>query len=232
VGDRHRACSGERGLTPTLSGLASWLKTRLEESGTLRPGPVQVNRLALALDPADLPPTLEAEAIFLHRSHRLGDLFPQLGVLTSHDGFDAALTTGENWALAGALGWTDARPLQLPSAAGLIATVPQNDWPGLLASLEAEFGGLEEVLAPPDFQPRLALLNAMRPELLGAVFKEGMGTLVTGQMRRSALPRARELGLGAVALGHRRSELWGLRQLAGELMEAFPDLVCTVYGKA
>jgi putative NIF3 family GTP cyclohydrolase 1 type 2 len=88
------------------------------------------------------------------------------------------------------------------------------------------------VLAPPDFQPRLALLNAMRPELLDAVFKESAGVMVTGQMRRSALPRARELGLGIVALGHRRSELWGLRQLAGELMEAFPDLVCTVYGKA
>ena len=217
---------------PALPELTAWLKARLGEGATLCSGPLQVGRLALALDPTDLPPTLEADALFLHRSHRLGNLFPHLSVLTSHDGFDAALTTGENRALARALGWQDVRLLTLQRAAGLIATAPQHNWPGLLAALEAEFGGLEEVVVPPVFQPRLALVNAMRPELLEELAAQGAGVLVTGQLRRSVLPRARELGLGVVALGHRRSELWGLRQLASELRGAFPELACTVYGEA
>ena len=217
---------------PTLPELTSWLRASLGEGATLRSGPLQLRRLALALDPTDLPQMLEADALFLHRSHHLGDLFPYLSVLTSHDGFDAALTTGENHALALALGWQDVKPLHLQKAAGLLATAPQHDWPGLIAALETEFGGLEEVVTPPDFQPRLALVNALRPELLEELAAQGVGVLVTGQMRRSALPRARELGLGVVALGHRRSELWGLRQLASELREAFPALACTVYGEA
>ncbi|MGY2892693.1 Nif3-like dinuclear metal center hexameric protein [Deinococcus sp. UYEF24] len=212
--------------------LHNWLNTRLGDASALRPSSAEVRRLALALDPTDLPPTLDADALFLHRSHRLGDLFPHLSVLTSHDGFDAALTTGDNRALARALGWQDVKPLHLQKAAGLLATAPQHDWPGLIATLEAEFGGLEETVAPSVFQPRLALVNAMRPELLEELAAQGAGLLVTGQMRRSALPRARELGLGVVALGHRRSELWGLRQLASELRGAFPALACTVYGKA
>ncbi|WP_407569027.1 Nif3-like dinuclear metal center hexameric protein [Deinococcus altitudinis] len=218
--------------SPSARLLHDWLNTRLGDVSTLRSGPPEVNRLALALDPADLPPTLDADAVFLHRSHRLGDLVPHLSVLTSHDGFDAALTTGENWALARTLGWHDVTPLTSQSASGLLATAPQHDWPGLLAALEARLGGLDEVVAPAAFQPRLALVNAMRPELLDELAAKGAGVLVTGQLRRSALPRARELGLGVVALGHRRSELWGLRQLAGELQEAFPELACTVYGEA
>lgn len=217
---------------PTLPELTSWLRASLGEGATLRSGPLQLRRLALALDPTDLPQTLEADALFLHRSHHLGDLFPHLGILTSHDGFDAALTTGENRALARALGWQDVKPLHLQKAAGLLATAPQHDWPGLIAALETELGDIEETVPPPIFQPRLALVNAMRPDLMEEVAAQGAGVFVTDQMRRSALPRARELGLGVVALGHRRSELWGLQQLASELREAFPALVCIIYGEA
>jgi putative NIF3 family GTP cyclohydrolase 1 type 2 len=216
--------------TPQL--LHDWLNTRLGDVSILRPGPAQVRRLALALDPADLPPNLEAEVLFLHRSHRLNDLFPHLSVLTSHDGFDAALTTGENRALARVLGWQDVRPLTVQRAAGLLATAPQHDWPSLLAALETEFGSLDEAIAPPVFQPRLALVNAMRPEMLSEVAAQGAGVYLTGQMRRATVPRAHEIGLGVMALGHRRSEVWGLRQLAGELQAAFPALTCTVYGEA
>ncbi len=78
----------------------------------------------------------------------------------------------------------------------------------------------------------MALMNAMRPELLEALAGLGVSVYITGQMRPGSLAAARELGLGVVALGHRRSELWGLRQLARELRDAFPDLSCTVYGEA
>ncbi len=53
--------------------------------------------------------------------------------------------------------------------------------------------------------------------------------LVTGQFRPGARTRARELGMGVVALGHRRSELWGLRRLARELRDEFPDLAPEVF---
>ena len=215
-----------------LQGLQRWLFTRLGAAVTVRATEAQIGRLALALDPADLPAMPEPGALFLHRSHRLGDAFPALGVIASHDGFDAALTTGQNWPLARALGWQDVQPKTFDRAAGLFATPPQHDWPGLLTALETEFGGHEATLEPLDWSvSRLAFMSAMRPELLSTVAGESVQVYVTGQMRPGALAHARELGLGVIALGHRRTELWGLRQLAYELGEAFPGLECTVYGE-
>ncbi len=217
----------------SLQELHRWLKTRLGDATVVRVADAPATRLALALDPADLPADLEADALFLHRSHRLGDRFPRLSVLASHDGFDAALTTGQNLPLARALGWQDVRPITLERAAGLLVTQPQSDWAELLAALATAFGGHEALLEPPDHQvSRLAFMNAMRPELLTAVAAQGAQVYVTGQMRPGALPQARKLGLGVVALGHRRTELWGLRQLARELQAAFPGLECRIYGEA
>ena len=216
-----------------LQGLQRWLFIRLGEAVTVRAAEAQIGRLALALDPADLPASLEADALFLHRSHRLGEQCSDLGVLASHDGFDAVLTTGQNWPLARALGWQDVQPKTFDRATGLFATPPQHDWPRLLAALETELGGHEATLEPLDWAvSRLAFMSAMRPELLSAVAGGGVQIYVTGQMRPGALPRARELGLGVVALGHRRTELWGLRQLARDLQAEFPGLECQIYSEA
>ena len=216
-----------------MKDLHRWLNTRLGDAIVIRATGAQVARFALALDPADLPADLEADALFLHRSFRLGDRLPHLSVIASHDGFDAALTTGQNLPLARALGWQDVQPIMPEEAAGLLGTPPQTHWPELLAALATEFGGYEALLEPPDPQvSRLAFMNAMQPALLTAVAAQGAQVYVTGQMRPGALPRARELGLGVVALGHRRTELWGLRQLARDLQTAFPGLECRIYGEA
>lgn len=218
---------------PTLDRLAGWLSERLGEAAVFRPGPPEVHRLALALEPTDLPTAPEADALFLHRAFRLGERAPGLGVLASHDGFDRTLTTGVNRALAETLGWQEVRALTLHRAEGLLATPPQPGWASLLAALEAEFGGYEALLEPATPSvPTLALMNAMRPEVLDAVAERGVRVYLTGQMRPGALPRARELGLGVIALGHRRTEQWGLRQLARELEAAFSDLSCAVYAGA
>lgn len=96
--------------------------------------------------------------------------------------------------------------------------------------LSAELGGFDQLRRPREAEPgRAALMNAMRPELLRAAFEQGVSVYVTGQMRPGALGTARELGMGVIALGHRRSEEWGLRQLARELEVAFPELSCAVY---
>lgn len=72
-------------------------------------------------------------------------------------------------------------------------------------------------------------MNAMNPELIGHVADLGVRVYLTGQLRPSASAAARARGLGVVALGHRRTEVWGLRQLAHELSAAFPGLLTDVY---
>lgn len=220
--------------TVTTADLAAWLRRRLgrERTPTLfRPGGEAVGTLALALEPADLPPDLAADAVFLHRAYRLGDAFPGAAVLASHDGFDARLTTGVNRPLAARLGWRDARPFAWEGRpVGMLATPPQRDWEALVAALAAEFGGFDELLPPASpTVDRVALMSAMRPELVSGVAALGATAYLTGQLRPGAVPRARELGVGVAALGHRRTEEWGLRQLARELGTAFPGLVCRVY---
>ena len=228
-------------MSVPLAKLSSWLTRRLSDTRLVRNGPPEVSHLSLALDPSDLPADLPGGlpeglpggAVFLHRVHRLGAAFPGLAVLNSHDAFDAALTTGPNMPLAERLRWHETEHIELEQASGLIALPPQQDWERLLAALHDEFGGHDALLPPENSGVRrVALMNAMRPELLEAVAAKGVNVYVTGQMRPVALPTARALGLGVIALGHRRTELWGLRQLARELQDAFPDLSCTVYGEA
>lgn len=231
----------------TLDALADWLGANLNEPQPLkRPGPAAVRRLMLALEPGDLPPAVHADALFLHRSRRLDLCPPAVGVLGAHDGFDLHLTTGPNRRLALALGWRGVTEPQWEGGArGLLAVAPQSGWTDLLAALDAELGGHDTAVpgfphhrpteerrwaAPtrsppsPDDGIRLALMNAMRPALLRQAAARGVGVYLTGELRPGALAAARETGLGVVALGHRRSELWGLRQLARELERAFPGL--------
>lgn len=220
-------------MTVSLAALCGWVQARLPDTTLARPGAPQVSRLSLALDPGDLPAELPGGAVFLHRVHQLGAAFPGLAVLNSHDGFDAALTTGPNMRLAERLHWQASEHTGLQQASGLIALPPQRDWTRLLGALHAEFGGHDALLPPKGTEVRrVALVNAMRPELLEAVAAKGVSVYITGQLRPAALPTARALGLGVIALGHRRTELWGLRQLAREIGAAFPGLECTVHGEA
>lgn len=222
----------EERAAATLSDLAEWLQVHLDERQTLfRTGPAGVNTLGLALEPADLPERPEVDALFLHRALRLGDRFPELGVLNAHDGFDLQLTTGPNLRLAGRLGWREIRPLFWQGrAAGLTAIPPQREWRAFHTALREEVRGEDRSWGPDDPSfVRLALTNAMNPGLLGLTHRLGVNVYLTGEMRPSAQETARSLGLGVVALGHRRTELWGLRQLARELEEAFPGLRTEVY---
>lgn len=218
---------------PTLTDLADWLSAALGEPDPLRrEGLTEIRHLALALEPADLPPTLEADALFLHRARRVGEGWPGLGVLSVHDGFDTHLTTGPNRRLADRLGWREVRAVVWEGRiVGITATPPQRDWTGLRAALHAELGGEDTGWPPDPAAPplRLALMNAMNPALIGHVAGQGVRVYLTGQLRPSAAPAARERGLGVIALGHRRTELWGLRQLARELRAAFPELETEVH---
>ena len=221
-------------MTPaTLTGLAAWLTVTLGESGTLkRPGPEDVTRLALALEPRDLPDDLDADALFLHRSRHVDGRWPGLGVLGAHDGFDFHLTTGPNRRLAVALGWQEVVEIEWDGrVVGLVGQPPQTTWDALRAALHAELGGEDSSIPPPyGVIHRVALMNAMNPTLVRHVASLGADVYLTGQLRPSAVPAVRVAKIGVVALGHRRTELWGLRRLAQELEVAFPGLETQVYG--
>jgi putative NIF3 family GTP cyclohydrolase 1 type 2 len=75
-------------------------------------------------------------------------------------------------------------------------------------------------------------MNAMRADLVEEAAADGVDLYLTGQVRAPGRGPAERLGIGVVAIGHRRSELWGLRQLGRELEEAFPGLVARVLGPA
>lgn len=219
---------------PELTELAGWLRERLgaeDLPGLYRPGPQAVSRLALALEPDNLPQDLSAGALFLHRPFWLNGRFPGLGVLASHDGFDTKLTTGQNWPLAGRLGWQKVRSVSWKEKPlGLLADLPGASWPALLTSLKSELGGWDFMTEPKTAPQRVLLANALRPELVHLAAGEGAQVYLTGQFRPGARAALSQTGLGVVALGHRRSERWGLRQLERELRAAFPNLETKVYG--
>lgn len=218
--------------------LADWLTGRLR-AGDLEDTPVIFERgervvgaVAFGLDPEDVPVNVVADAVFLHRPFRAGGRFEGRTLLASHAAFDALLTTGVNVPLTRQLGWVDVRVVMHEGRElGLLARAPQSGWPELLSVLSEEFGGWEQILEPArlDGDVRVALMSACRPELVSLVGQLGAGVYVTGQWRPGAQSRAREAGMGIVALGHRRSEQWGLRQLAREVSVAFPSVRVSVF---
>ena len=198
-----------------------------------------LGRLGLALEPW---PGLRAwaareriDALFLHRPWRLapGALAPDVGVLYSHLPFDEHLTTGVNAPLAERLGflrrevfgYKDARPLGM---LGEIAPIVASAAAALVADA---FGGSEEVVLPhPDrMVSRVVVVGAMNDALVREAAARGVGLYVTGQLRPSARAAVAETGIAVSAIGHGRSERWGLAALATLVRARWAALV-TVTG--
>ncbi len=191
-----------------------------------------VRRVGLALEPGPAWRTWvereRCDAVFLHRPWSMDEKTSRalgaagVGVLAYHLAFDERLTTGFNPALAAACGWGEpvllaekqGRPL------GMVCTLPEGPVPcaAIIARLAAEMGGAEET-TPPAARPdtpvgRVACVGAMNDGLVRAADAAGAGLYVTGQWRQPARVAVRETGIGVVAVGHHRSEVWGLRTLA------------------
>ena len=196
-----------------------------------------VRRLGLALEPfPDLCAWAASEsldAVFLHRPWNLTDTQRQtlqdteVGVLAYHLAFDERLTTGFNPALAAACGWgapetlgyKEGRPLGM-----LCALYVPSTFDAVAAQLHMEFAGLEQMTPPTavgdgETVNRVAVVGAMTDALVREARERGAGVYVTGQWRQPARAAVRDTGLGVVALGHRRTELWGLQALARLLRE-------------
>ncbi len=194
-----------------------------------------VRRLGLALEPGpDGLAWIERErldAVFLHRPWSLDpgtrDALGTagIGVLAYHLSFDEHLTTGFNPGLAAACRWgepallaeKEGRPL------GMICTLPDGATPfgEIVERLVEEFGGLESMTEPPAGASvpveRVACVGAMNDGLVRAAHAAGAGVYVTGQWRQPARAAVAATGIGVVAIGHRRSEEWGLRTLERSL---------------
>ena len=237
--------SPEIGLTPdaapTLADLAAFLDRLLgadrfrdgeDPAGVYRASERPVETVGLLLDPWDgLPGWIAAEgidALVVHRPWRLplaelGDV----GVLAYHLAFDERLTLGDNPDLAAAIGMTDVEVLGCKAGRplGMLGTIPEQPAADVLERLERLFGGLEAIVegANPGVS-RVAVVGAMTDALVREAAEKGADLYVTGQLRVPARVAVVETGLGAIAVGHARSERWGLRVLRDALRERWPGL--------
>lgn len=214
-----------------------------EQGGIFQPGERPVRKLGLALEPA---PGLNEwvfrenpDALWLHRPWQLdlSALPPGVAVLAHHLPFDETLTLGFNRPLAEKLGLENLEELGHkqapglpPRAIGMVGEVPTETGAEWLEKLTVEFGGYEEVLEGKNGPiRRVAVMGAMTDALVREAADRGATLYLTGQVRQPARRAVEETGLTVVALGHRRSEEWGLRALAGLLRNQFPAVNVLVY---
>lgn len=202
-----------------------------DQNGVYRPSSRKVERLGMALEPwpglSEWTTENDLDALFLHRPWKLGALPEGVGVLAYHYAFDERLTTGYNPLLVEALefsevevlGYKEGRPL------GMIADVPRTSVAAFRARVEGAFGGLEGVYGVQTGEAtRACVVGAMRPALIHEAAERGAQVYLTGEYRKGAAQAVAETGMSVFEIGHRRSEVWGLRVLSEVLQEAFPDL--------
>lgn len=203
-----------------------------DQGGVFRAATRPVRRLGLALEPW---PTIDEwadaerlDALFLHRPWKLQPWqLPERGVLAYHLAFDERLTIGFNPRLADALQLTAIETLgeKTGRAIGMIGEVPEQSFADYVALLDQVFGQHDAAQVPITEQiNRVAVVGAMTDALVREAADRGAQIYVTGQLRQPAREAVRETGIGVVAIGHRRSEIWGLRALAGVIRERWSHI--------
>lgn len=229
---------------PTIATLAAFIDELLDTRAFPGEPPTvfiasdrPVQRLGLALEPGPgLAGWVDADrldAVFLHRPWGVADagLPADIGVLASHAPFDHRLTIGANPDLARGLGLRDPRPFGEKDghAIGLMGDVDAADPASLIGRITQLFGGVDDVRAGRS-EPvrRLALAGAVTDALVRGAAADGAQLYVTGQVRQPGLRAAAETGIGIVAVGHARSEVYGLRLLAAAVERRFPGEIAYI----
>lgn len=193
--------------------------------------------MGLALEPASgLAEWVDAErldAVFLHRPWGVEDagLPADVGVLVSHAPFDHRLTIGANPDLTRDLGLRDPRPFgdKDGRAIGMMGDVQPDDPARFIDRVIQLFGGLEDVLpGRARTVRRVAVAGAMTDTLVREAAAGGAELYLTGQIRPPGVRAAAETGIGVVAIGHARSETYGLRLLAGMIERGFAGRIACV----
>jgi len=220
---------------PTLTDLAHFLNEYFaveryneDHSGVYHPSDRPVRRIGVALEPwpgiATWMHNAQLDALFLHRPWKLAkdDLPSDIGVLAYHLAFDERLTLGYNMRLADVLGLHDlevlghkeGRPL------GMLGMVRAQPFHQLRRRCHEVFGGYGETTGEEERSvQRVAVVGAMNDLLVREAVARGADVYVTGQYRQPARLAVAETRIDVIEIGHRRSEEWGLRALAGVLQE-------------
>ncbi len=203
-----------------------------ERGGIYLPSSHPVKRLGLALEPwTELQEWIIAEnldALFLHRPWKLeANLYPDIGVISYHLPFDECLTVGYNFRLAQVLGMSSLEILGEKDgrAIGMLGDIPTQSFESLCSCVTQIFGGQEQIHMSASAEvTRIAVVGAMTDSLMYEAADRGVDVYITGQLRQKAFEAMLETKISAIAVGHRRSEVWGLRTLAGVLRERWFNL--------
>ncbi|CCH51666.1 UPF0135 protein [Fibrisoma limi BUZ 3] len=192
-----------------------------------------IKRIGLALEP--WPGIYEwivekhLDVLWLHRPWKLEieRVSHNVSVLYHHLPFDETLTMGYNLRLAQTLKMSNPEEIgykqtvDLPRRAiGMLGQTPMADVIDWSQMVEGVFGGYDQVHQ--GSQPgigRIAIVGAMNEALIREAADRGAGLYLTGEYRKSAQTAVEETGISVIAVGHRRSEEWGLRALADLLRE-------------
>ena len=227
-------------MSVSLSTLAAYLDSYLgtdnipdDQHGIYRPSSRSVKRIGLALEPwAGIETWIEQkhlDALFLHRPWRLDRqaLPNDIGILAYHLAFDLTLTLGLNPRLANVLQMIHIAPIAYKNdlPLGMLGDIPLTATHDFLATLTELFG------APPlvenntrESVHRIAIVGAMTDNTIREVAEQGAHLYITGQFRQPARTAVKETGMTIAVIGHKTSELWGLRTLANLLRERWIHL--------
>ncbi|MDO1448926.1 Nif3-like dinuclear metal center hexameric protein [Rhodocytophaga aerolata] len=195
--------------------------------------PRPIKRLGLALEPdsylAEWIKQEAMDAVFLHRPWKLAT-YPvpdDITFFSSHLPFDEQLTVGFNRILANRLKLTDIKVLGTKEGrpVGMSGTIPVQMDAAFCKILDELFQGLES-----SFQltgktiHKVAFVGAMTAQLIENAANQGVELYCTGQFREPARRAALATSMSIVAVGHKRSELFGLSLLADLLSTKWPEL--------
>ena len=219
-----------------------------EQEGVYKASGRPVRRLGLALESfpkvSNWVADDQLDGLWLHRPWQLNPttLPADIGVIYNHLPFDEHLTMSYNPRLAtqlGAIGPLEplgfkqatratGEPLPPRPIGMLFETEVQHvqDW---IRQAEMQFGGCDR--AETGRQTTVgcvAVVGAMNDTLIREAAGRGAGLYLTGQYRPSAQETVDETGIAVIAVGHRRSEEWGLRALAELLRERWPGLLVNI----
>lgn len=204
-----------------------------ERGGVYLPSSHPIERLGLALEPwAQLPQWIEQQkldALFLHRPWKLQpeQLPTEIGVVSYHLAFDECLTLSFNPRLAAALCLSAVSVLgeKQGRAIGMIGEIPTQTFNRYRSHVNEVFGRQEEVRVGMQTQvTKVAVVGAMTDVLVREAAERGADLYITGQFRQPAEIAVRDTGVNIIAVGHRQSEEWGLRAIAGVLRERWSRL--------
>lgn len=215
-----------------------------EQGGIYHSSERPVKRLGLLLEPfSGLPVWVketQVDGLWIHRHWQLDltALPPDVGIVAHHLPFDETLTIGYNLRLSrklGAIG--DPEPLGykqsnsstgelLPDRPiGMLIDVARHEFDIWLDTCKRIFGGYERAEAGLNSvveqatSYRVAVVGAMTDALVREAAERGAQVYLTGAYRKPAQQAVDECGMAVVAVGHRRSEEWGLKELADLLHE-------------